>query len=411
MPLDDLTIRRAKPSGKPYKLTDAKGLHLFVTKAGAKLWRLQYRHAGKQRLLALGAYPDVSLKQARTKCEDARRVIAEGRNPAAEKQAAKRAAKFRERNSVEAVATRFIESRSYRWTPDYVAYVTKRLKANIFPFIGHRPIAEIEPPELLDVLRKIEAREALEMASRVRGLCSQVWRFAIGEGVARRDDLVGVLKPYKSKRIPRASIEEMPELLRALERCEEPPFLRNRQTRLGLQLLAHVALRPGELRQAHWCEVNWDDALWRIAADRMKRDRPHIVPLSRQAMALLRELHTLTGAGSLMFPGEGKKGVMSGNTLNSALHALGYKGRHASHGFRGVMSTVLNERGFNSDWIELQLSHVEENAVRAAYNEALWLDQRRIMMQWYSDYLDALRTSPFVRPTAFKMPALIASAA
>lgn len=356
----------------------------------------------------------MGLKQARLKCEDARRTLADGRNPAAEKQATKRAAQFREQNSVEAVSRRFIENRSHRWTLDYAGYVTKRLEANIFPFIGHRPITEVEPPELLEVLRKIEGRQALEMASRVRGLCSQVWRFAIGEGVAKRDaaaDLVGVLKPYRSKRIPRAALEELPALLRAVDGCEAPPATRNRQTRIGLQLLAHVALRPGELRQAPWGEIDWETGLWRIAADRMKRDRPHIVPLSRQALALLRELHALTGRGFLMFPGEGKKGVMSENTLNTALHALGYKGRHASHGFRGVMSTVLNERGFNSDWIEMQLSHVEENAVRAAYNEALWLDQRRQMVQWYSDYLDALRIGQFIRPTAFKMPAMTANAA
>jgi integrase len=172
-----------------------------------------------------------------------------------------------------------------------------------------------------------------------------------------------------------------------------------------------VALRPGELRQAPWSEIDWTNELWRIPAARMKRERPHLVPLSPQAIGIIRELHELTGAGPWMFPGEGRKGVMSENTLNNALHALGYKGRHCSHGFRGVMSTALNERGFNSDWIELQLSHVEENEVRSAYNEALWLDQRRTMMNWYSNYLDALRGGKFIRPTAFKMPLMVVEAA
>ncbi len=252
------------------------------------------------------------------------------------------------------------------------------------------------------------------MASRVRGLCSQVWRFAIGEGIAQRDaaaDLKGVLTPYKSKKFPRLPLEELPELLRAIDSCASEPARRDHQTRIGLQLLSHVALRPGELRQAPWSEIDWKSKLWRIPAARMKRERDHLVPLSPQTLVLLRELHQLTGAGQWLFPGEGKKGVMSENTLNKALHALGYKGRHCSHGFRGVMSTVLNERSFNSDWIELQLSHVEENEVRGAYNDAMYLDQRRTMMCWYSNYLDTLRDGRFIRPTAFKMPVMVVDAA
>jgi integrase len=414
MSLEDITIRQAKPREKAYKLSDAKGLHLLVNPTGSKLWRWQYRFAGKQKMLAFGGYPDISLKDARNKRDDARRVLDAGRDPSAERKQAKREVRMRAQNSFESVARRWITSRSYRWTQDYAGYVTQRLEANIFPYIGHRPIAEIEPPELLDQLRRIEAREAFEMASRVRGLCSQIWRFAIGEGIARRDaaaDLKGVLTPYKSKKHPRVALEDLPELLRVIDRCEDELARRDPQTRIGLQLLSHVALRPGELRQAPWSEIDWKNELWRIPAARMKRERPHLVPLSPQAIGIIRELHELTGAGPWMFPGEGRKGVMSENTLNNALHALGYKGRHCSHGFRGVMSTALNERGFNSDWIELQLSHVEENEVRSAYNEAMWLDQRRAMMCWFSNYLDALRGGKFIRPTAFKMPLMVVKAA
>lgn len=407
MPLNDMAARQAKPRERPYKLSDANGLHLLVNPTGSKLWRLQYRIAGKQKTLAVGAYPAITLAKAREQRDAARTLIVNGIDPSASQKRAKREEKLRNQNTIEAVARRWIQSRSFLWSSDYRGYVEQRLETNIFPFLGYRPIADVEPPELLSCLRRIEKRDAFEMANRVRGLCSQFWRYAIGEGTAERDaaaDLKGVLTVHKSRKHPRVPLKELPGLLQAVNSCEQQPWNRNRLTRIRLQLLSHVALRPGELRSAPWTEIAWNEATWHIPAERMKMERDHLVPLSWQALAILRELHDLTGAGKLMFPGEGKKGVMSENTLNNALHALGYKGRHCSHGFRDVMSTVLNERKFDSDWIELQLSHVEENEVRAAYNEAMWLDQRRAMLQWYSDYLDLLRSGEFVRPTMLKKP-------
>jgi integrase len=403
MPLTDVEIRNAKPDAKPRKLADEKGLFLLVSPSGSKLWRLKYRFAGREKLLALGAYPEVSLKDARGRRDDARATLREDRDPSAERKAVKQRQALEVQNAFKPIALDFIEKMGRRWSERHRANAISRLEHNIFPTLGNRPIGQIEPPELLAELRKIEARGAHEMASRIRALCSQIFRYGIACGVCSRDaaaDLRGALTPPTSSNMPVIPLEELPQLLILINDCEDAPHCRDRQTRLALQLIALTFVRTGELRKAMWSQVNWEEKTWTPAVETMKMRRPHIVPLAPQALALLEELKEFTGAGKFLFPGEGKKGIMSENTILYALYALGYRGRMSGHGFRSLASTILNEAEFDEDWIELQLAHVEENDSRRAYNHAKWLDQRRSMMCWYADYLDELRKGTFVKPLA-----------
>jgi integrase len=404
MPLTDVQIRKAKPAAKPFKLSDEKGLFLLVTTT-SKLWRLKYRFDGREKLLALGSYPETTLKQARARRDDARTKLQEGRDPGGERKAAKLKQKQETKNAFKVIALEFVEKMLWHRGEKHRANARSRLENNIFPYLGSRPIDQIEPPELLEALRKIESRGAHEMAHRVRALCGQIFRYGISCGVCKRDpaaDLRGALRPVKPVHMPTIPLEELPELLRAIDACEEAPASRDRLTKLGLQLMALTALRTKELRKGLWSQVNWDECTWMPEIEEMKMRRPHTVPLSRQAIAMLEELHDLTGRSRFMFPGEGKKGVMSENTLLYALYALGYKGRMCGHGFRSLASTVLNEADcFDERWIEFQLAHLEKNKVKRAYNHAKWLDQRFVMMQWLADYYDELRKGCFIKPLAY----------
>ena len=413
MPLNELTIRSAKPREKPFKLADERGLFLLVNPSGSKLWRLKYRIAGKEQLLALGAYPEVTLKTAREKRDEARLLIRDGRNPTRERKAAKLRQMLEAQNSIKAVALDFITKMGKRWSERHRVNAISRLEANIFPALGNRPIGQIEPPELLEALRKIEARGAHEMAARVRALCSQVFRYGISCGMCSRDaaaDLRGALTPPRSGNMPVVLLEELPALLQAIDASEEAPACRDRQTRLAMQLLALTFVRTAELRKGLWSQVDWGERIWIPAVETMKMRRPHIVPLAPQALTALEELHEITGSSKFLFPGEGKKGIMSENTILYALYSLGYRGRMCGHGFRSLASTILNEAGFDPDWIELQLAHQEENGSRRAYNHAKWLDQRRSMMEWYADYLDELRKGVFVKPHLIKTASAQAAA-
>jgi integrase len=254
-------------------------------------------------------------------------------------------------------------------------------------------------------LRKIEVRGVHETAHRIRALCSQIFRYGIATGRCSRDpaaDLRGALVSVKSERMPVIALLELPDLLRAIDACEEAPACRDRQTRLAMQLLCLTFVRTSELRKALWSQVDWEGRTWTPAIETMKMRRPHIVPLAPQAIAALEELREVTGGSKYLFPGEGRKGVMSENTILYSLYALGYRGRMCGHGFRSLASTILNEAGFNPDWIELQLAHVDNNQVRSAYNHARYLEQRRDMLFWYADYLDELRKGEFVKPHLFK---------
>ena len=391
--LTEVQIRAAKPREKAYKLFDERGLFLLVTPGAdsyrGRLWRLRYRYAKVEKLLSLGNYPDISLKRAREKRDEARRLLADGIDPSARRKSDQQA----KSETFEAIAREWLEMRA-KTSAAITMQKARWLLEMVFPRIGKRPIREITAPELLSALRRIESRGHHETAHRAKQKCGQVFRYAIVTGRAERDvtaDLRGALVPVVSRN--HASLTDPAEvgsLLRAIDGYEGQPI-----TAAALKLAPLVFVRPGELRGARWSEFDLDNAEWRIPAERMKMGELHIVPLSRQAIAILRELRELTGGGfgELVFPSLlSLDRPMSNNTVNTALRRLGYaKEQMTGHGFRSMASTLLNEQGFPPDVIELQLAHAERNKVRAAYNKAQRLAERRKMMQTWSDYLDGLR--------------------
>lgn len=398
MALTNITARNAKGREKPYKLADEKGLYLLVTRAG-KYWRFDYRFGGKRKTLSVGVYPDVTLAQARDELGKARKLLAESIDPGTHKRAIKYAVKLSGENSFEAVAREWFTKYAPTWAENHSEKIIRRLEQNIFPWLGSRPIKEITAPELLMTLRRIESRGAVETAHRTQQNCSQIFRYAIAAGRAERDpaaDLRGALPPVKKKH--HAAITDpraIGELLRAIEGYQGT-FV----SKCALQLAPLVFVRPGELRKAEWTEINLDAAEWRIPARRMKMREQHIVPLSSQAVAILRELYALTGRGHYVFPGaRTNERPMSENTVNAGLRRLGYTNADMTgHGFRSMASTLLNEQGWHRDAIERQLAHAERDTVRAAYNYAEHLSERKKMMQAWADYLDSLRAGADVVP-------------
>lgn len=389
MPLTDLQVRNAKPLEKPYKKSDGGGLFLEVKPTGAKYWRMAYRHQGKQKLLAIGVYPEVSLSNARDARKAGRALLATGLDPSQSRKEDKRLARYAAGNSLEAIAREWHDSRQASWTPEHAAKILHSLESNIFPALGNRPIGEITPPELLDELRKIEKRGALDIASRVLQRSSAVFRYAISSGRCTYNpaaDLKGALQTAVVRHHAALGAGELPEYLRKLQSYDG-----HAQTRLGLQLLAYTFVRTGELRAAEWGEFDIDVAQWRIPAERMKMRDPHIVPLSRQSLEVLCQLRALNGDRRFVFSNQHRPDrCMSENTLLYALYRMGYHSRATGHGFRATASTILNERGYPPDVIERQLAHVERNKVRAAYNRAEYLPQRTMMMQHWADYLDTM---------------------
>lgn len=395
--LTDTQIRKAKQDDKPRKLTDGRGLYLLLTPQGGRWWRFKYRFAGKEKLLSLGVYPDVPLKTAREKAEDARRLVAAGTNPSAARQAEKREVREAFASDFESVAREWLENIKPQWAPQHHADTLKRFEVHIFPKIGRRPVRAITAPELLLALRAIEARGTIELAHKVARACGQVFRFALASGRCERNpaaDLRGALKAKpKAKPMAALSAADLPELLRGIDTYDGEP-----QTRLALRLLALTFVRTNELRGAKWEEVELDKAEWTIPAERMKTHVPHHVPLARQAVEVLRELKTLNGHRELVFPGRWPTQPMSKNTILFALYRLGYHSRMTGHGFRAVASTLLNELGYRPDVIERQLAHAEKNAVRAAYHRSQYLEERKSMMQQWADHLDSLRSDTQVIP-------------
>ncbi len=399
MPLTDTVIRKAKPGPKPLRLFDAGGLYLEVAPSGGKWWRLKYRFAEKEKRLSLGVYPEVSLKEARGKRDDARRLLANGIDPSAQRQASKSALVEHATNSFETVAREWFAKFSQGWVESHSDKIIRRLERDVFPWIGARPVNSITAAELLTALRRIESRGALETAHRAMQNCGQVFRYAVATGRAERDptaDLRGALPPVKEKH--HASVKDpkaIGALLRAIDGYQGLLI-----TKCALRLAPLLFVRPGELRKGEWTELNLDGAEWRIPAARMKMRAQHIVPLSTQAVAILRELHALTGARRYVFPGARTNGrPMSENTVNAGLRRLGYtKDEMTGHGFRSIASTLLNEQGWHRDAIERQLAHAERNNIRAAYNFAEHLPERRKMMQAWADYLDGLRAGAYVIP-------------
>jgi len=392
MALTDKAIRAARHGDKAVRFFDGGGLYLELAPNGGKWWRLKYRFASKEKRLSLGVYPHVSLKQARDRRDDAKRLLANGVDPSEQRKATKAAVTERAANSFEAVAREWFASFSKKWVKSHSDKILKRLEHNAFPHIGGRPIAEVTSPEVLVLLRKVEARGAIETAHRTLQNCSQVFRYAVATGRAERDptlDLRGALAPVTERHHP--SITD-PKAIGALLRAIDG-YDGSLVTKCALRLAPLTFVRPGELRRAEWSEFDLDKAEWRIPAERMKMREQHIVPLSSQAVSVLEELHPLTGRGTLVFPGvRSSSRPMSENTVNAALRRLGYaKDQMTGHGFRSMASTHLNEQGWNRDAVERQLGHAERDNVRAAYNFAEHLPERRRMMQAWADYLDGLR--------------------
>lgn len=389
MPLDNITVKQAIWSGKPSgdKLTDEKGMFLLVNKSG-KYWKLKYRHAGKEKKLALGVYPDVSLKEARAKRDDARRLIAEGYDPSLVRKQEKIASRLASENSFEALAREWHHSQLAIWSSGHATRVIESLEADAFPELGLVPVTELTAPMMLDTLRKVEKRGATETAGRILQRFSAIMRYAIQTGRAKYNpaqDLKGALKATKQEHRPALPRVELPEFYRRL--AVEPL---NPATHLAFHLLMLTMTRPGEVRFARWAEFDLDRAEWRIPAERMKMRAPHIVPLSRQALAVLDELRQLTGHCELLFPSERSLSKpISENTLSYAMGRMGYAGIATPHGFRALASTTLNEEGFDPDVIERQLAHAERNKVRAAYHRAEYLDDRRKLLQWLADFYES----------------------
>ena len=386
MTLTNIAVKNAKPQQKPYKLADSGGLFLLVQPSGSKWWRYKYRFVGKEKLLALGSYPDVSLADARERHMKARKLLAAGHDPSETKKEVKRQTAIRHENSFEVIAREWHTKRSHKWTEKYSSMLLRRLEVDVFPKLSSRPIAEIAAPEVLSMLRIIESRGAHDLSHRVQQVCGQIFAYAIVTGRAERNpvnDLRGALTPIVRKHNAYLKAEDLPEFLKKLAAYD------GAQTRLAMKFLLLTFVRTGEMRGALWAEINMDKAEWRIPAERMKMRDPHIVPLSKQAIVVLNELKPITGHWDHVFPNQHRPiGKMSENTILYALYRMGYHGKSTGHGFRATASTILNEHGFAPDVIERQLAHLERNGVRAAYNHAQYLPERRKMMQWWADYLD-----------------------
>lgn len=403
MPLTDAAVKKARPGPKPVKLSDGKGLYLLVTEKGSKLWRWKYRIDGKEKVMALGAYPDVSIAQARDAMSEARKKLAIGDDPMAQRKADKLARRTAAENSFQAVARLWWGGWKSARSPRHADYVLRRLEADIFPAIGSMPVDAIKAPDLVAMTKAIAARGALDIAKRALQTTGQVFRYAIAHGLAQRNPATDIrpgdiLPARKKANYARISGKELPDLLRHIE-----AYPGAATTRLALKLMTLTFVRTSELIGARWEEFDLKARRWDIPAERMKMKTPHIVPLSTQAVTVLETLKLLSGHNALLFPGERDHDKpMSNNTILGALARMGYKGRMTGHGFRGVASTLLHEMGFNHAHIELQLAHQERDEVSAAYNHATYLKERGKMMQSWSDYLDSCATGkvlPFKRKT------------
>ena len=395
MPLTDTAIRKAKSGEKPIRLFDGGGLYLEVSPAGGKLWRLKYRFGGKEKLLALGVYPAVSLASARQKRDDARKLLADSIDPGAHRKAAKAVRVGLAANTLEVIGREWYAKTAPTMADTTKEKLIRRLEVDVFPWLGDRPIESIVAGDLIKVIERIERRGAVDLAKRVHNAVGRIFRYAVGRGLATRDpsrdiELKDILPPADVQH--HASVTDPKEvggLLRAID-----GFTGAFSTRCALRLAALVFVRPGNLRHAEWTEIDFDKAEWRIPAGKMKIAEQHIVPLSAQAIAILREIQPLTGHNRYVFASERAGGKpMSENTINAALRRLGYaKNEMTGHGFRSMASTLLHELGYPHDVIERQLAHGERNAVVAAYNFAQHLPDRRKMMQQWADYLYKLRT-------------------
>jgi len=393
MALSEIKVRNAKAGEKQVKLSDGEGMYLLVHPSGGKYWRLKYRYGGKEKTLALGTYPTVSLSDARQRRADARKLLSNDVDPSEIKKAQKLSMIADHNNDLEVVAREWHSKFSLSWSASHAKTTLGRLKNDVFPVMGDRPIADIKAPELLSMLRRIESRGALETAHRVRTICGQIFRYAIATGRAEHDisaDLKGALPPYK-KGVMAAITDpkEVGPLLLAIDGYKGSHVVKS-----ALQLASLVFIRPGELRKGEWSEVDFDSGHWNIPAERMKIKMDHIVPLSHQAIDILKELCALTGKGRYIFPGHRSAArPMSENAVNAALRALGYdKETMCGHGFRAMARTILDEvLHFRVEYIEHQLAHTVKDANGRSYNRTSHIVERRKMMQDWANYLDELK--------------------
>lgn len=393
MPLSDLAIRTAKPRTKPYKLADEKGLHLRISPAGSKLWRLKYRFAGKEKLLSLGSYPATTLKDARERRDAARRLLEAGVDPGQERKRQKLDQAVSAANTFNAIANEYIDKIEREGRASSTIVKVRWFLELLDPSLEARPISDISPQELLAALRKVEARGRLETAQRLRSFADRVFRYAIATSRATTnpaEPLRGALTSPRVRHHPAVlEPDRVGALLRAIETYDGYP-----EVRFALLLAPHVFVRPGELRHAEWSEFDWEKKMWTIPAEKMKMRQPHLVPLSRQAISILRRTFEITGGDRYVFPSTRTPlRPISEGTLNAALRRLGYgKDEMTPHGFRSTASTLLNESGrWSPDAIERALAHKDSDAIRGIYHRGVHLDERISMAQWWSDFLDGLR--------------------
>ena len=395
MALTDAQIRNLTDSGK---YSDGFGLYLELTKAGGKFWRMKYRFGGKEKKLACGAYPETGLKAAREKASEARKTLQDGRDPGELRKAEKAKVVYETANTLEAVARDWLTHQAARWAPVTLTRIRASLEADIFPALGARPIASIKPGEIMAAVKKVEARGAADQADRVLKRVKAVYRWAVTHERIETNPMVDlvpseIFKPRHVTHRAAMADSDLPEFLAKLEKYDGDPH-----TVHGLRLLMLTATRPGEIRGARWAEFDLDAALWIIPAERMKMHVEHRVPLSRQAVEVLRTMQALSGDRELVFPSPFYPSKpLSENTFNSALSRMGFKGTATAHGFRALFSTVANECNWNPDAIERQLAHVERNGVRAAYHRSTYLDDRAKLMQWWADYLDGRKTGKVLK--------------
>lgn len=390
MPLTDVLCKSAKPSEKPRKISDEKGLYLEVMPNGRKYFRMKYRFCGKEKRIAFGVYPEVSLKEARDRRDEARKCLRDGCDPVQVRQEAKHKEMAATENSFETIARQWHEDHKRALTPRHANYVLRRLEVDIVPALGHRAVSDIKPIEMLSVIKTIEKRGTLEIAKRLLQTCGQIYRYAVIHGKAAYDITSGLRdglsKPPRVKHHASLTEKDLPEFLNRLKDYDGEI-----QTKLALQLLLLTFVRTTELRGMKWNEIDYERREIRIPPERMKMKDYHVVPLSKQALEIIDQLKQLTGYSEYVFPSRTTpKQCMSNNTMLYAMYRMGYHSRATPHGFRATASTILHEQGFNSDIIELQLSHTERNKVKASYNFAKHLPQRHQMMQWWADYLQGL---------------------
>jgi integrase len=399
MPLTSASLKNANPKNKTYRLYDSGGLYLEIAPSGGKWWRLKYRFDGKEKRISLGTYPATGLKKARQRRDLAKEQIEDKVDPSVNRKATKTLREDQLANSFEAITCEWYYKFKPTWSDSHAKRIIRRFERDIFPWLGKSPINDITPRILLKTLRKIEDRGALETAHRALQSSSQVFRYAIATGRAERDpcsNLRGAIPPAKTKHHAAIfSPKAIGELLRAIDQLNGSPIVK-----AAMRMAPLLFVRPGELRNAEWSEIDFDKAEWRIPAKKMKLKQQHIVPLSHQVIDILNEIYPITNCSNYIFPSvRNYSRAMSDNTLNVALRRLGYtKDQMTAHGFRSIASTLLNEQGWNRDAIERQLAHAERSSVRSAYNYAEYLPERKKMMQSWADYLDQLRLGAKVLP-------------